>query len=117
MAYFKLNKVDYSHLVNKLNITTKHKYTARENASGDLLVKYLKGKKDIQVGIIPLDSNSLKSLMQAINSFEVTVEYLDPDTNTLKEINCIIPTNSVEYYTIQAGNTMTKAFTFTCEEK
>lgn len=117
MAYLKINTVDYSQYVNKLSITTKHKYTSRENASGTLLVKYLAEKKNVQVGIIPLDSSSLKSLMAAINSFEVSVEYLEPQTNALKTIDCIIPANTVEYYTIQAGNTKAKAFTFTCEEK
>ena len=117
MAYLKLNGIDFSQYVNKLNITTKHKYTSRENASGDLLVKYMKAKKNVQVGIIPLDSSSLSSLMAVINNFQVKVEYLDPETNSLKTINCIIPTHSVEYYTIRAGNTKTKAFTFTCEQK
>lgn len=117
MAYFKINDIDFSPYVNKLSVTTKHKYTARENASGDLLVKYIKAKKDIQVGIIPLDADSLSSLMLVINAFDVKVEYLDPDTKALKMINCIIPTNSVDYYSIRVGNTMSKAFTFTCEEK
>lgn len=117
MAYLKINGIDLSQYVNKLNITTKHKYTARENASGNLLVKYITAKKNVQVGIIPLDSSSLQSVMAIVNSFEVTVEYLEPETDTLKLIKCIIPTHSVEYYSIRVGNTMAKAFTFTCEEK
>lgn len=116
MAYFKINGHDYSECVNKLIVDTKHKYTARENASGDLMVKYITQKKNIQVGIIPLDADSLANLMSDINSFEVTVDYLDPETKTLETVNCIIPINSVEYYTIRAGNTMTKAFNFTCEQ-
>ena len=117
MAYLKINGVDLSSYVNKLNITTKHKYTARENAAGNLLVKYIAAKKTVQVGVIPLDSSSAESVMAIINSFEVKVEYLEPETNSLETINCIIPTNSIEYYSVRAGNTMTKAFTFTCEEK
>lgn len=123
MAYFKIKNLktgvttDYSMYVNKLLIDTKHKYTARENASGNLLVKYITKKHNIQVGIIPLDSATLKALMRDINSFEVDVQYLDPETNSLVTARCIIPINSIEYYTIQAGKTQTKAFTFTCEEK
>lgn len=116
MAYFKINNNDYSQYVNKLNVQTKHKYTARENASGTLLVKYITGKHTIQVGIIPLDSATLKQLMLDVNSFECDVTYLDPELDHLNTIRCIIPTNSIEYYTIQAGNTSTKAFTFSCEE-
>jgi hypothetical protein len=117
MAYLKINGTDYSQYVNKLSITTKHKYTARENASGNLLTKYITKKRNIQVGVIPLSASSLKSLVSAINGFTVTVEFLDPETNSLSTANCIIPTHNVEYYTINAGGTKTKAFTFTCEEK
>ena len=117
MAYFKINNNDYSQYVNKLIVDTTHKYTARENASGNLLVKHITSKKKLQVGIIPLDATSLTSLMEDIDSFEVTVDFLNPKTNQLETINCIIPVHSVEYYTIRADKVMTKAFTFACEEK
>ena len=117
MAYFKLNGTDYSQYVNKLVVDTTHKYTARENASGNLMVKYITAKKKLQVGIIPLDALVLQTLMQDLDAFEVTVEYLDPKTNALSSIECIIPVHSIDYYTIQAGNTKVKAFTFNCEEK
>ena len=117
MAYLKINNTDFSQYVNNLSVTTKHKYTSRENASGNLLVKYLTAKKDIQVGVIPLDASSLKALLAVLNSFEVTVEYLEPETDSLKTIQCIIPAHTVDYYWIKAGNRKAKAFTFTCEEK
>lgn len=118
MAYFKINGKDYSMYVNKLLVDTKHKYTARENASGNLMVKYITKKHNVQVGIIPLDAAALRSLTAELNggSFEKNITYLDPETNSLKTIRCIIPINTIEYYTIQAGNTMAKAFNFTCEE-
>jgi hypothetical protein len=120
MAYFKINNKDYSLYVNKLLVDTKHKYTARENAAGNLMVKYITKKRNIQVGIIPLDANTLKSLVSELNKggaqFTKSVTFLNPETNALETINCIIPINSIEYYTIQAGNVMTKAFSFTCEE-
>lgn len=117
MAYLKINGHDYSRYVNKLIVDTTHKYTARENASGNLLVKYITEKKKLQVGVIPLEASALKTLMDDINSFEVEVTYLEPSTNSLRTIECIIPVHSVDYYTIRADKTMTKAFTFTCEEK
>lgn len=120
MAYFKINDKDYSMYVNKLLVDTKHKYTARENASGNLLVKYITKKRNVQVGIIPLDAETLKDLTAELaeggTKFEKRVTYLNPETNTLETINCIIPVHTIEYYTIQAGKTMTKAFNFTCEE-
>lgn len=118
MAYLKINGTDYSQYVNKLSITTKHKYTSRENASGNLLVKYITKKRNIQVGVIPLDDTSLGLLMDAINSFNVTVEFADPVLGgATSTVSCIIPAHSVEWYTIQAGNRRAKAFSFTCEEK
>lgn len=116
MAYLKINEHDYSPYVNKLIVDTKHKYTARENASGTLMVKYIAQKKNIQVGIIPLYDEALSNLLTDINQFEVTVEYLDPETCNLETISCIIPINSVEYYTIRDGKVMLKAFNFTCEQ-
>lgn len=123
MAYFKINGTDFSKYVNKLLIDTKHKYTARENASGNLMVKYITKKHNVQVGIIPLDAASLRSLESALavdpangKPFEKEITYLDPETNSLRTIRCIIPIHTIEYYTIQAGNVMTKAFSFTCEE-
>ena len=122
MAYFKINGTDYSKYVNKLLVDVKHKYTARENASGNLMVKYITKKHNVQVGIIPLDADALRSLEAALavdpptKPFEKEITYLDPATNSLKTIRCIIPIHSIEYYTIRAGNTMTKAFSFTCEE-
>lgn len=116
MAYFKINGNDYSMYVNKLIVDNKHKYTARENASGNLMVKYITKKRNVQVGIIPLDATSLSSLVADINRFQVEIEFLNPETQALEKIDCIIPGNSIEYYTIQAGNTKAKAFNITCEE-
>ena len=120
MAYFKINGTDYSMYVNKLLIDTKHKYTARENASGNLMVKYVTKKRNVSVGIIPLDAEALKALTAELSeggaAFTKQITFLNPETNALETIKCIIPIHSIEYYTIQAGNVMTKAFSFTCEE-
>ncbi len=120
MAYFKINGTDYSLYVNQLLIDTKHKYTARENAAGNLMVKYITKKRNIKVGIIPLDATVMKNLAAELakggTNFTKSVTFLNPETNELETINCIIPINSIEYYTIRADKVMTKAFSFTCEE-
>lgn len=119
MAYFMINDTDYSQYVNKLLVDVKHKYTARETAAGNLIVKYITKKRNVQVGIIPLDAEALASLAAELadgTGFTKRITFLNPDTNTVETINCIIPVHSIEYYTIQADKVMTKAFTFTCEE-
>lgn len=113
MTYFKINGVDFSTYVNKLKVGTKHNYKARTNASGNMSVKYLNTKKVVEVGIIPLDDTSTASLQAQIDKFQVTISYLDPKTNAIETINCIIPDNSVEYYTIRADKVMLKAFALT----
>lgn len=117
MTYFKINGHNYSMYVNKLKVAREHIYKGMTNAAGNTVVKYVNTKRIIEVGIIPLDSAAMKNFQEDINKFKVTVSFLDPDTNILEEnVNCIIPHNSVEYYTIQVGNTSFKAFTLEIKE-
>jgi hypothetical protein len=52
------------------------------------------------------------ALQTAIDAFNVSLSFLNPRTGALEEnVNCIIPEDAVEYYTIQAGKTMFNAFT------
>lgn len=120
MAYLKLNNIDYSHIVNKLSITTKQKYTARESANGDLLVKYITAKRNIQVGLRPLEASKAQSIIAAIsgaNSMEVKVDFLDPATDSLSTAICVVPVNTVDYQSINSQGTLLKAISFTCEER
>jgi hypothetical protein len=101
MAYFKINGVDYSMYVNELKVNRVANYTAQTNAAGNSVVDYINAKREIEVGIIPVDATAMISLQNAINAFNVSISFLNPQTNTLEEnVNCIIPTSNVEYYTI-----------------
>ena len=112
MAYFKINNIDYSMYVNKLNISDDVEYNAQTNAAGDTVVDYINRKRTIEVGIIPLDSVSTKKLLTAIKSFTVSISFINPVSNTLEEnVACIIPSNSISYYTIRADKTMVNGFT------
>lgn len=117
MTYFKINGVDFSMYINKLKVGREHIYKGMTNAAGNLLVRYVNTKRIIEVGIIPLDSAAMKSLQEQINKFRVTISYLDPETGVLEEnVACIIPHNSVDYYTVQAGNTKFKALSLEIKE-
>ena len=101
MAYFKINGIDYSKIVNQLNISKEATYNAQTNAAGDTVVDLINHKRTIEVGIIPLDSEAMKNLLTAIDSFNVSISFLNPQTGTLEEnVNCIIPESEIEYYTI-----------------
>lgn len=110
MAYFKINNIDYSKYVNALKIDKKKVYTSQTNASGNSVVDYINTKREIEVGIIPLNPDVMQSLQNAINTIEVVITVLNPKTNALEDINCIIPDDSVEYYTIQADKTLFNTF-------
>lgn len=112
MAYFKIGTTDFSNYVNSLKVTTTANYNAQTNAAGNSVVDYINSKREIEVGIIPLDSTKMASLLSAINGFNVNISYRNPQTNALvNNLNCIIPQNNVDYYTIQANKVSYKAFT------
>ena len=111
MAYFKIGDVDFSTYVNKLEVESAANYNAQTNAAGDTVVDFINQKRTIKVGIIPVDSAAMVKLQNAIGAFNVSITFLNPVTNTLEEsINCIIPSNNVDYYTIQAGKVSFNAF-------
>lgn len=117
MAYFKINSHDYSKYVNALKVGTEHNYNAETNAAGDTVVDYINKKRIIEVGIIPLDDAAMASLKADIEQFNILISFLNPDTKKLENnVNCIIPSNEVEYYTIQVGKVRYKAFTLQFEE-
>lgn len=112
MTYFKIDGVDFSKYVNTLMIETNTNYNAQTNAAGDTVVDYINKKRSFEVGIIPLRSDAMKTLLAAIDKFNVSISFLNPRTNELEEnVNCIIPSDSVDYYTIQVNNTMYNALT------
>ena len=117
MAYFKINGVDYSMYVNALKVSRVCNYNAQTNANGDTVVDYINTKRNIEVGIIPLSDSDLRSLMNAIDGFSVSISFLNPQTNELEtNVSCIIPDSEIEFYTIQVNKTMYKAATLTFTE-
>lgn len=107
MTYFKINDTDYSMFVNELNISKEANYTAQTNAAGNTVVDYINHKREIEVGIIPLNGEDMARLQQDIDKFNVRVSFRNPLTNALEEnVNCIIPDSEVEYYTIQVNKVL-----------
>jgi len=112
MAYFMIDGVDYSTYVNALKVDKEVNYSAQTNAAGNTVVDYINAKRTLEVGIIPLDSAAMTELLSAIDKFSVSISFRNPITGALEEnVNCIIPSSGVEYYTIQANKVMYKAFT------
>lgn len=116
MSYLTIDGFDFSPYVNKLKVAIKHDYTAGTASTGRLQARYRSTSYIIEAGIIPVDEEAMKTLQAVLNNFAVSVSFLDPATNTLKTINCILPQYSVDYYTIQNNNTSFQAFTITFTE-
>lgn len=111
MTYFKINGTDFSNCVNALKVTSTANYNAQTNAAGDTVADFINRKRTIEVGIIPLDAAELTALMVAIDAFTVSVSFIDPRTGALAEnVACIIPESGIDYYTIRADKTQSKAF-------
>ena len=67
--------------------------------------------------LLLLNDADMAALENAIAPFNVSISYRDPQTNKLIEnMNCIIPEDEVEYYTIQANKVMYKAFSLSFQE-
>ena len=112
MAYFKIDTTDFSNIVNELKIEKVNNYNSQTNAAGDTVVDYINSKREIEVGIIPLNDTQMAQLQTAIAAFNVKLSFRNPQTNQLEEnVDCIIPSDGIEYYTIQANKVMYKAFT------
>lgn len=117
MAYFKIGNRDYSMFISELKVSTDTNYNSQTNAAGDTVVDYINKKRTIEVGIIPLNETIMKQLQEDIEAFNVSISFLNPNTNLLEEnINCIIPSNEVEYYTIQADKVLFEALSLEFEE-
>ena len=117
MAYFKINNEDYSKYVNELKVNKSSVYNSQINAAGNSVVDFINAKRTIEVGIIPLNDEAMRKLQTAIDGFNVSISFRNPKTGALEEsVNCIIPENGIEYYTIQNNKVMYKALTLTFTE-
>ena len=112
MAYFKIGDIDFSMYLNELKVNSTANYTAQTNAAGDSVVDYVNKKRTIEAGIIPLTSEAMANLQAAIDAFNVSISFRNPQTEELESgVICIIPSSGVEYQTIRADKVMYKAFT------
>lgn len=117
MAYLIINDVDFSPYVNDLKVTNNHRYNAQTNAAGNTIVDYINKKRTFEVGIIPVDDEAMANLQEVLDTFNVTLTFRNPQTNALEEdVNCIIPTNAVAYYTIRKDKVTYDAFVVQIQE-
>lgn len=106
MEYLKINGADFSHIVKALKVSNTANYNSQTNAAGNMIVDFINKKRVVEVGFIPLTDETMKQLLAAIEPFNITLSFRNPLSGELEEINCIIPSNDVDYYTIQIDKVM-----------
>ena len=117
MAYFMINGNDYSNYVKELKVSRSATYRSQVNAAGNTVVDNTIPKLTIEVGVIPLSDEAMAQLLEDVYQFEAYVSFREPRSNVLKEnVHCIVPQSKVEYYTIQVGKVLYKAFNLTFQE-
>ena len=111
MSYLLINNTDFSMYVNELKVEKEANYTSQTNAAGNTVVDFINHKRTIEVGIIPLDSEAMIALQTVLDDFNVSISFRNPTTGLLEEnVACIIPSNGVDYYTIQQNKVLFNAF-------
>ena len=111
MAYFSINGIDFSDYVNELKVSTVANYSAQTNAAGNTVVDYINSKKNVEVGLIPMDEADMQTLLSSLGELSVAISFLNPETNTVSEnVNCICGNKDVEYYFIQEDRILYKPF-------
>ena len=117
MAYFKIGENDYSGYTSGLKVKTTASYSAQTNANYDTVIDYINSKRTVEVEIIPISSEVMGRLLTDIKAFSVSLSFRNPETNQLEEgVVCIIPSNDVEYYTIQTAKVSYKKMKLTFTE-
>ena len=100
--YFKINNKDFSGLVSgmKVGFETLVSDKSGRNAAGDTVVDVINKKVKIYITLRHTTNSEMASFLAAIQNYVVSVQYLDPKTNSLSTIQAYTGTPEPEYYTI-----------------
>lgn len=93
-----------------MKVAKKQHFKSMVTAAGNTLAKPINSKYIVEVGFRALTSAEMVTLLPHINKLRVSVTFLEPATNSLKTISCMLTANLVEYYTIQDDEILYKPF-------
>lgn len=110
MAYFKINGTDFSSMVSglKVGFETLVSDKSGRNANGDTIIDYLNTKIKVYLTLRHTTEEEMRSFLNAIEGYEVSVSFLNPRTNSISTISAYTGTPEPEYYTIQANHIIYK---------
>lgn len=100
MTNFKINGTDYSHLVMHMRVgyETLVSDESGRNAKGNTVIDVVNRKRKVYVTFRPMDETEMKALLTAISNFVVTINVLNPKTNSMQNIEVYTGTPEPEYY-------------------
>ena len=100
--YFKINDVDYSHLIAELKVgyETLVSDTSGRNANGDTVIDIVNKKIKVYTTLRHTTNSEMQSFLNAISDYVVNVSFLNPNSGELSTITAYTGTPEPEYYTI-----------------
>ena len=101
--YFKVNNVDFSHLVSGLKVgyETLVSENSGRNANGDTVIDIVNTKRKVYVTLRHTTDQEMKEFLKAIQDYVVRVSFRNPTTGAMYSISAYTGTPEPEYYTIQ----------------
>lgn len=110
MSYLKINNIDISHLVKGLRIgyETLVSDASGRNANGDTVIDVINKKAKVYVVFRPMIESEMRSLLEAINDYVVSITFLNPKTHSLTTITCYTGTPEPEYLYIHGNDILYK---------
>ncbi len=110
MAYLKINNIDFSHITSGLKVgyETLVSDNSGRNAAGDTVIDVINKKIKIYANFRYMSEEEMEAFLASIESYVVTVSFLDPKTDTIKSITAYTGTPEPEYYTIQTNKKLFK---------
>lgn len=108
--YLKIDNKDFSHLVSSLKVGYEVLVSdeSGRNANGDTVLDIVNRKRKVYVGLRYTTAAEMQEFLAAVESFVVTVSFLDPKSQALTSMTAYIGTPNPEYYTIQPGHVLCK---------
>lgn len=102
MTIFKIGNNDFSDLVAGLKVgyETLVSDNSGRNAAGDTVLDVINRKRKIYISLRHTTIAEMQRFLSAISNYQVTITYLDPQTNTLKTANTYTGTPEPDYFNI-----------------
>lgn len=100
--YFKVNGTDFSHLVSGLKVgyETLVSDNSGRNAAGNTVIEIVNRKFKIYVTLRHTTEEEMRSFLQAIHGYVISVSFLNPETGAMSTRTCYTGTPEPEYYSI-----------------